>query len=131
MGAAIPAMHYAGMAAATFVAPGEPVDFSGTMNISTLGAAAIGAVTLLVLAAAIATSVVDRRITAQALKLQAALAEVKTLRGLLPICANCRRVRTDRGSWEQIESYVREHTEAEFSHGICPECAQRWENAVV
>lgn len=74
---------------------------------------------------AIATSVLDRRFAAQAAALAAALAEVKTLRGLLPICANGKRVRTDLGSWEQIESYVREHTNAEFSHGICPECAAK------
>jgi PAS domain S-box-containing protein len=59
--------------------------------------------------------------------LQAALAEVKTLRGILPICANCKRVRTDTGAWEQIESYVRDHTDAEFSHGLCPACALQWE----
>ncbi|MGH7569279.1 MAG: PAS domain S-box protein [Gemmatimonadales bacterium] len=56
-------------------------------------------------------------------ELTAALAEVKTLHGLLPICANCKRVRTHEGGWEQIESYVREHTDADFSHGLCPECA--------
>jgi len=52
-------------------------------------------------------------------------AQVKTLRGLLPICANCKKIRDDRGYWNQIESYVREHSEAEFSHGICPECAAK------
>jgi len=56
--------------------------------------------------------------------LQSALAEVRTLRGILPICAHCKRVRTDEGSWQQVEEYVRDHTEAEFSHGICPECVQ-------
>jgi PAS domain S-box-containing protein len=58
-------------------------------------------------------------------QLTAALKEVKTLRGILPICANCKRVRTDQGSWEQLEAYVRERTQAEFSHGVCPECAQK------
>lgn len=58
-------------------------------------------------------------------ELQAALAEVKTLHGILPICASCKRIRDDRGAWQQIESYVRERSDAEFSHGICPECAQR------
>ena len=52
-------------------------------------------------------------------------AQMKTLRGLLPICANCKKIRDDRGYWNQIESYVREHSEAEFSHGICPECAAK------
>lgn len=51
-----------------------------------------------------------------------ALADVKILRGLLPICAWCKRVRDDAGSWAQIEAYVARHSEASFSHGICPEC---------
>lgn len=59
-------------------------------------------------------------------ELRTALAEVKTLRGILPICANCKRVRTDEGAWEQIESYVRDRTDAEFSHGLCPACAAAW-----
>jgi len=54
-----------------------------------------------------------------------ALATVKTLHGLLPICSSCKKVRNDAGYWEQIESYVRSHTDAEFSHGICPECMKR------
>jgi PAS domain S-box-containing protein len=57
------------------------------------------------------------------LDLEKALAQVKTLSGLLPICAKCKRIRDDKGYWEQIEVYIREHSEAEFSHSICPECA--------
>jgi hypothetical protein len=57
--------------------------------------------------------------------LQEALNSVKTLKGLLPICASCKKVRDDKGYWNQIELYVSEHSEAEFSHGICPECAKR------
>lgn len=49
--------------------------------------------------------------------------ELKTLRGMLPICSWCKRIRDDRGSWAQVEAYVSEHTEAVFTHGICPECA--------
>lgn len=56
-------------------------------------------------------------------ELKQALASVKTLRGLLPICASCKKIRDDEGYWSQIESYVREHSEAEFSHGLCPDCA--------
>jgi len=56
--------------------------------------------------------------------LQKALSEVKTLRGFLPICASCKKIRDDKGYWNQIETYVREHSEAEFSHSICPECAK-------
>jgi integral membrane sensor domain MASE1 len=55
-------------------------------------------------------------------ELERALNEIKTLRGLIPICAWCKRIRNDAGLWEQLEGYLREHTEAEFSHGICPEC---------
>jgi ligand-binding sensor domain-containing protein len=54
-----------------------------------------------------------------------ALARVKVLSGLLPICASCKNVRDDKGYWNQIESYVTEHSEAEFTHGICPDCASR------
>jgi hypothetical protein len=59
-------------------------------------------------------------------ELQTALTEVKTLRGLIKICASCKRVLTDEGSWEQFESYVRGHSDVEFSHGICPDCARKW-----
>lgn len=58
-------------------------------------------------------------------RLQKALEDVKTLRGIVPICASCKRVRDDEGYWKQVESYVTEHTEAQFSHGVCPECARR------
>jgi len=55
-------------------------------------------------------------------ELQQALSEVKTLRGFLPICANCRKVRDDRGYWQKIEEYIQQHSDARFSHGICPDC---------
>jgi len=51
--------------------------------------------------------------------------ELKALRGIIPICANCKQVRTDAGEWQQIERYVHEHSDANFSHGVCPTCAQR------
>jgi hypothetical protein len=57
--------------------------------------------------------------------LQKTLSEVKTLRGFLPICSNCKKIRDDKGYWNQIESYIRDRSEAEFSHGICPECAKK------
>jgi PleD family two-component response regulator len=56
-------------------------------------------------------------------ELQKALDEIKTLRGILPICASCKKIRNDEGSWQQMESYIEEHSDAEFSHGICKECA--------
>jgi DNA-binding response OmpR family regulator len=58
-------------------------------------------------------------------ELQRALAEIKTLRGIVPICASCKKIRDDKGYWNQVEVYVRDHTEAEFSHGICPECMKK------
>jgi len=58
-------------------------------------------------------------------QLQKALGQVKTLTGLLPICSSCKRVRDDQGYWHQVESYVRDHSQAEFSHSICPDCAAK------
>lgn len=58
-------------------------------------------------------------------ELQAALAEVRELRGMLPICAWCKRIHDDKGYWTQIESYIAAHSRAEFTHGICPECSER------
>ena len=57
-------------------------------------------------------------------RLQKALDEVKTLSGMIPICANCKKVRDDKGYWDQIETYIHKHSNADFSHGICPECAK-------
>jgi PAS domain S-box-containing protein len=59
------------------------------------------------------------------LELQVALQKVKTLSGLLPICASCKNIRDDQGYWKQIEVYIRDHSEAEFTHGICPGCARK------
>lgn len=51
--------------------------------------------------------------------------EIKTLKGIIPICAYCHRIRDDKESWQQLESYISEHSEALFSHGICPECSEK------
>jgi len=59
-------------------------------------------------------------------RLQTALQEVRTLTGLLPICSHCKKIRDDRGYWTQIESYIRDHSEAEFTHGICPGCQEQY-----
>lgn len=58
-------------------------------------------------------------------ELQRALNEIKTLRGIVPICASCKKIRNDAGFWQQVDVYVRDHSEAEFSHGLCPECMKR------
>ena len=55
-------------------------------------------------------------------ELQAALDQIKTLKGLLPICAQCKKIRDDEGYWHEVEVYIREHSDADFSHGICPSC---------
>ena len=56
--------------------------------------------------------------------LEKALGSIKTLSGMLPICANCKKIRDDQGYYQQIEHYITEHSDAEFTHGICPDCAQ-------
>ena len=58
-------------------------------------------------------------------ELERALSEIKRLRGILPICAECKRIRDDAGYWHQVELYIREHSEAEFSHSICPDCMRK------
>lgn len=58
-------------------------------------------------------------------ELQKALREVKVLRGLIPICASCKKIRNDGGFWQQLEEYIGEHSEAEFSHGICQPCVKK------
>lgn len=59
------------------------------------------------------------------IELQHALKEVKTLSGMLPICSSCKKIRDDKGYWNQIETYIGEHSDAQFSHGICPDCMKR------
>jgi AmiR/NasT family two-component response regulator len=58
------------------------------------------------------------------LELEDALAQVETLSGLLPICSSCKKIRDDEGYWNQLEVYIRDHSEVEFSHGLCPKCAK-------
>lgn len=78
----------------------------------------------------LATSVLERR-RAEAGRLKVieelhqAVHNIKTLKGLLPICASCKKVRDDKGYWENLESYVRHHSDADFTHGICPACAEQ------
>lgn len=58
-------------------------------------------------------------------QLQKALDEIKVLRGFIPICASCKRIRNDKGYWEQVESYISKHSDVQFSHGCCKECAEK------
>lgn len=62
------------------------------------------------------------RLTERVMELEKALARVNRLEGLLPICSYCKRIRNDRNYWQQVESYIAQHSEAEFTHGICPQC---------
>jgi len=57
-------------------------------------------------------------------ELEEALLQIKTLRGIIPICAHCKKIRDDEGYWNQVDVYVREHTDAQFSHGLCPDCVK-------
>lgn len=72
----------------------------------------------------------QRRIIEEALveknkKLQNALDHIKTLQGIIPICSYCKKIRTDQGYWDQVEAYISKHTDAEFSHSVCPECFEK------
>jgi DNA-binding response OmpR family regulator len=58
-------------------------------------------------------------------QLRQAVDQIKTLKGIVPICASCKNIRDDRGFWNRVENYVRDHTEAEFSHAVCPDCMKR------
>ncbi len=61
-------------------------------------------------------------------ELQKALEKIQTLRGLLPICAYCKKIRNDQGYWEQVETYIKTHSLADFTHGICPDCMKKLED---
>ncbi len=58
-------------------------------------------------------------------ELRQAIERIKTLKGMLPICSSCKKIRNDEGYWQNVERYIREHSDAQFTHGICPECAKK------
>jgi ketosteroid isomerase-like protein len=74
------------------------------------------------------TMVAERtaQLEAKNLVLGEAMASIRTLKGLVPICAACKKIRDDAGYWHQVETYVHDHTEAEFSHGLCPDCIPKY-----
>jgi hypothetical protein len=81
--------------------------------------------------AALQAEIVERQRVAQERErligeLQSALAEVKELSGLLPICADCKKIKDDGGYWNQLEVYVTRHSKAQFSHGLCPDCVKKY-----
>ena len=59
-------------------------------------------------------------------ELQKALEEIKTLKGILPLCSHCKKIRDDKGYWNQVDAYIKDHSEADISHSICPECAKKY-----
>jgi hypothetical protein len=65
------------------------------------------------------------QLQARTRELEVALGNVHTLSGLIPICASCKKIRNDEGYWDQVETYIQQHSHAQFSHGICPECLRR------
>jgi hypothetical protein len=67
----------------------------------------------------------EHRLIEEKKKLEEALAEIKKLSGMLPICASCKKIRDDQGYWTQIESYISRYSDTQFSHGICPDCARK------
>ena len=67
----------------------------------------------------------DQRIRERTEALENAMAEIKTLKGILPICSHCKRIRDGKGKWHPVDVYVCRHTHADFSHSICPECMRR------
>jgi DNA-binding response OmpR family regulator len=67
----------------------------------------------------------QRLLSDRVTELEASLRRVKQLQGLLPICSYCKNIRNDQNYWQKVESYISEHTEVQFTHGICPECFQR------
>jgi hypothetical protein len=95
------------------------------------------AVVLLVIASTMTAREIDKRQRIQMERekiideLQTALAEVKTLSGMIPMCGWCKNVRTDKGFWLTVEHYVGEHTDATFSHGMCPNCSEKFKADVL
>ena len=88
----------------------------------------IGALLVIAIITAIAVRFyqLNRMISRQSRELRTAIAETKTLRGLLPVCAHCKKVRDDDGFWQNVDTYIRTHSEAEISHSICPGCLQEF-----
>jgi hypothetical protein len=66
-----------------------------------------------------------RELQQKTVELQEALDHVKLLKGMLPICASCKKIRDDKGYWQGVEEYISSHSEAQFSHGLCPDCMKK------
>jgi ligand-binding sensor protein len=68
----------------------------------------------------------EQRVEKRTLELKKALAEIKTLRGILPLCSHCKKIRDDKGYWEKVDVYIRKYSEANISHSICPDCMKKY-----
>ena len=108
----------------------------GILDAATASALFVGTITVLMATAVVVESAASNRLEGRRLdlererarlvtELEKALAEVRSLSGLLPICSHCKRIRDDRGGWERLEEYISEHSEAQFSHSLCPDCLQK------
>jgi hypothetical protein len=84
-----------------------------------------GAMAFLILFSIFVHKKIESEKEALIVELKEALTNIKVLQGLLPICASCKKIRNDKGYWEEMELYIRDHSEADFSHGICPDCIKR------
>ncbi len=68
---------------------------------------------------------IKKELTRKNNELEKTMSEIKTLQGIIPICASCKKIRNDKGYWSQVEEYLHEHTDAAFTHGLCPECRDK------
>jgi methyl-accepting chemotaxis protein len=119
-------------AAAVAIAKGDRVDHIDVTSTDELGALARH---MEAMSAAIAGHQVrikqaneelEQRVKERTRDLETALSEIKTLKGIIPICSHCKKIRDDDGYWNQLETYIRDHSEAQLSHGICRECAEKF-----
>jgi PAS domain-containing protein len=125
LGAAIAGLRGAGVTHREMSLPGDPerfVDMRLTPLLDRSGQASGGVILIHDLSERRRMELERERLISD---LQAALNDVRILRGLLPICASCKKIRDDKGYWGGLEKYIMEHSEAQFSHGICPECMGR------
>jgi methyl-accepting chemotaxis protein len=118
--------------AASAIAKGVKVDHIDVMSKDELGELARH---MEVMSAAIqqqqaeikkANQELEQRVKERTRDLETALSEIKTLKGIIPICSHCKKIRDDDGYWNQLETYIRDHSEAQLSHGICRECAKKY-----
>jgi hypothetical protein len=100
----------------------QEIGFFGSMAVSLLGA--FGFIMMNTSRMEHEMEITDGRLKSTLRELEQKINQVKTLSGMLPICASCKKIRDDRGYWNSIEVYLQAHSEAEFSHGICPDCAK-------